>query len=297
VNDALTMLSMSKASGRIFINYRREDTLGFAGRLCDSLSEYFGDGRVFRDVDGIPAGADFEEVLNNTSQKANAMVVLIGRQWASMTDAQGKLRLHDPADWVAHEIAAALDKNIPIYPVLVENAVMPRREELPESLQPLVRHNAISLSDQRWTSDVTRLAKIIAIDIPGSAAERILRWVRIAISLALFLSIGLTIGTVARRWYQGEGTQPLDPGLLGVTFVVIVGSSMLLLMFAHLIDSSRRIYAYAAAIVGLTGTLVCFIAYKLLNAGLHDSAAMFFGSTLTALAVLVLMNESGFRAR
>jgi hypothetical protein len=291
------MFGMNKAPGRIFINYRRDDSLGVAGRLSDSLGEYFGDGRIFRDVDGIGAGADFEEVLKATSGNADAMIVLIGPRWSSIADAQGKPRLHEPGDWVAREIAAALDKKIPIYPVLIDNAVLPRSDELPPTLQALIRHNAISLSDQRWAFDVTRLAKIIAIDIPGSAAERILHAVRVVISTALSLAVMLTIGGIALKWYQGKGGEPLDPGLLGVTFVVAVGSSMLLLMFAHLIDSSRRLYAYAAAMAGLLGTLVCFVAYKLLDSGLHDSAAMFFGSTVTALAVLGLMNESGFKAR
>lgn len=92
------MFGLGKAPGRIFINYRRDDVAGVAGRLSDSLSRYFGDGRVFRDVDGIDAGANFEEVLKNTSQSADAMIVLIGRQWTTVADAQGRPRLHDPDD-------------------------------------------------------------------------------------------------------------------------------------------------------------------------------------------------------
>jgi multisubunit Na+/H+ antiporter MnhB subunit len=291
------MLLTGKPPGRIFINYRRDDTAGYAGRLCDSLSQYFGDGRVFRDVDGIAAGANFEEVLKNTSQSADAMIVLIGRQWTSMVDAQGKLRLHNPDDLVVREIAAALDKKIPLYPVLIENTVMPRSEELPASLQPLVRHNAMSISDHRWLTDVTRLAKVIAIDIPGSAAERILSWVRMAIAAALFLAVAITICLVSIKWYFGYGAEPLEPALLGITFVVIVGSSMLLLLVAHLIDPPRRWYVYEAALAGLLGTLFCFILYWRLDEGLHESAAMVFGSTVIAMAVLVLMNQSGFKAR
>jgi len=290
------MSLIGKPPGRIFINYRRDDSAGYAGRLCDSLSQYFGDCRVFRDVDGIAAGANFEEVLKETSQGSDAMIVLIGRQWTTVADAQGKLRLHNPDDWVTREISAALDKKIPVYPVLIENTVMPRSEELPASLQALARHNAMSISDHRWLSDVTRLAKVIAIDIPGSAAERILNWVRIAISAALFLAVAITTGLVTSKWYQGEGAAPLEPALLGITFVIIVGSSMLLLLVAHLIDPPRRGYAYAAALVGLLGTLFCFILYWRLDDGLHESAAMVFGSTVIALAVMIVMNQSGFKA-
>jgi TIR domain len=288
---------LGKAPGRIFINYRRDDVAGVAGRLSDSLSRYFGDGRVFRDVDGIAAGANFEEVLKNTTQRADAMIVLIGRHWATLADAQGRPRLHDPDDWVAREIAAALDKKIPVYPVLIENTQMPRADELPPSLQPLVRHNAMSISDHRWNSDVTRLAKVVAIDIPGSAAERTLQWLRVVISLALSAAVTVTTGVVCWHWYAGQGADPMAPALLGITFIVVVGASMLLLFFARLFDPPRRPWAYAAALVGLVGTLVCFILYWWLNEGLHESAAMVFGSTVTAMAVLILMNQTGFKAR
>lgn len=40
-------------SDKIFINYRRDGSGGYAGRLADTLAAYFGAGRVFRDVTGI----------------------------------------------------------------------------------------------------------------------------------------------------------------------------------------------------------------------------------------------------
>lgn len=58
---------MSRKASRIFINYRRDDSGGVAGRLGDSLGAYFGDGRIFRDVQDIEGGANFEEVLRQTS--------------------------------------------------------------------------------------------------------------------------------------------------------------------------------------------------------------------------------------
>lgn len=288
---------LGKPPGRIFINYRRDDALGVAGRLSDSLSRYFGDGRIFRDVDGIAAGANFEDVLKSTTHAADAMIVLIGRQWATLAGPQGQTRLHDPDDWVAREIAAALEKKIPVYPVLIENAVMPRAEELPASLQPLVRHNAISISDHRWSADVTRLAKVVAIDIPGSAAERVLQWLRVVISVALFCAVSITLGVVCWNWHAGRGDKAMEPALLGITFVVIVGASMLLLFFARLFDPPRRVYAYAAALAGLLGTLVFFILYWVIESPVDESAAMVLGSTVTALAVLMLMNQTGFKAR
>lgn len=299
---------MSKTTSRIFINYRRDDAGGVAGRLGDSLTAYFGENRVFRDVDGIAGGANFEAVLRETAGAADAMIVLIGRKWVNASDENGQRRLHDPQDWVAREIAAALDRNIPLFPVLIENAAMPRAEELPDVLKPLVRHNAVSLSDSRWSADVTRLAKIVAIDIPGSAAERKLRLIRATVAIALFAAMAYTttmlmlqVGPLATQLIRAAkqgGTElewPLALWQSGVTFVVLIGCAMLLFLYAHLVDASQRLWAYASGGVALVGTFVCFLLLKPLQE--WETIGMFLGSTLTAAAVLVLMVIAGFKAR
>ena len=180
---------------RIFISYRREDTQWVAGRLADSLSAYFGDKRVFRDIDGIVAGERFGDVIETTLGAADAVVVLIGKRWLDATDADGKRRLASDDDWVAQEVSAALNLDIPVYPVLVDDAPMPRTEELPASLQPLTRHNAISISDARWHDDVSRLARIMSLDIP-SATERKLRLANLLISGLLFVAVALSMTIV-----------------------------------------------------------------------------------------------------
>lgn len=232
------------------------------------------------------------------------MIVLIGQNWTTVADAKGVARLHDPDDWVAREIAAALEAKIPIYPVLVESAVMPRPEELPETLHALVRYNAMSISDQRWHSDVDRLAKVVAIDMPGSATERTLRWLQWIVSVALFVSISATAGIVACLYYPNDANLKVAKVLsnqeVAVTFVVIIACVVLLAYFANLIDPQRRVYTHAAAWTGLLSTLTFFIMFGFPKAfGLdHDpTIVIFFGSTMTAAAMLVLIGLSGFKAR
>ena len=134
-------------TGKLLISYRREDSLAVAGRLDESLGAYFGEGRVFRDTANIEAGADFANVLDETVGSADAVIVLIGAKWLNATDANGQRRLDDPDDWVAREIASALNKNLPVFPVLIEGTPMPRAEDRPELLKALVRYNAASISD------------------------------------------------------------------------------------------------------------------------------------------------------
>ena len=72
--------------GRIFISYRRSDAKGYAGRLADSLEKYFGNKRVFRDIEDIKGGAAFGEVIEENLKSADAVVVLIGPTWLSVTE-------------------------------------------------------------------------------------------------------------------------------------------------------------------------------------------------------------------
>jgi TIR domain len=288
-------LLTKKLPGKIFISYRRDDVWGIAGRLMDSLSEYFGDGRVFRDIENIQGGANFESVLSETIGLADAMIVLIGPNWLNITNEAGQRRLDDPNDWVLHEISVALQQKLPVIPVLIEDTPMPRRHELPDSLKPLVRHNAVTISDKRWDYDVTRLAKIVAFDIPNSAIEKKLDIIRIVISFALFVTISITTGILYRNLYM-KTLPVLELWQSGITFVAIMSSSVLLLISARLIDTSKRGYIYASGLIGGFGTLISFILLKPLATS-QEAISMFFGSTVIATAMFVFMNLSGFKPK
>ena len=97
---------------RIFINYRRDDSAGFAGRLADSLGAWFGPERVFRDVSGIDYGEDFEQAIDAKLEESGAVVVVIGDRWSSAAGAGGERRLDDPHDYVSREISVALYERV-----------------------------------------------------------------------------------------------------------------------------------------------------------------------------------------
>lgn len=149
-----------KSSANIFINYRREDSAGHAGRLFDALSSHFA-GRLFMDVDTLEPGVDFVEAIEKAVGLCEALIVVIGREWLTIEDRAGRRRLDDPGDFVRLEVESALARRIRVIPVLVQDTPMPRAEELPASLAPLARRNAIELSDARWAYDVDRLARTI----------------------------------------------------------------------------------------------------------------------------------------
>jgi TIR domain len=150
----------STAKASIFISYRRRETAGHAGRLYDGLVEHFGDERVFMDVTMEP-GVDFAETIAAAVGSCGALVALIGEEWLTVEDARGNRRIDDPADVHRMELEAALDRQVRLIPALVQDARMPVAEELPEPLQPLLRRQAVELSDQRWDYDVSRLVAVL----------------------------------------------------------------------------------------------------------------------------------------
>jgi hypothetical protein len=152
--------SSPSRAANIFINYRREDSAGHAGRLFDRLRARF-PGRVFMDIDTIEPGADFVDVIEQAVGKCEVLIVMIGRDWLRIKDATGRRRLDNPEDFVRLEVASALARNIRVIPVLVEDASMPRVDDLPPDLARLARRNAIELSDGRWAFDVDRLLQTI----------------------------------------------------------------------------------------------------------------------------------------
>ena len=145
---------------KIFLNYRRQDSAAFAGRLYDHFVEHFGQDSVFIDIDTISLGVDFVEAIQEKMAICEVLLVLIGKQWLTCSDTAGR-RLDNPNDFVRLEIVAAKDRGIRIIPVLVDGAEMPREELLPDALRFLARRNATELSYLRFRDDVNRLIRSI----------------------------------------------------------------------------------------------------------------------------------------
>jgi TIR domain len=145
---------------RIFICYRREDSSGHAGRLYDRLRARFGD-EVFMDIDAIGPGVDYARLIDETIDTVESVIVVIGQQWLSSADADGRRRLDDPEDLVRQEISVALTRDALVIPVLVQGAVLPEPEDLPPELVGLARHNAFEVSDARWNYDADRLVNAL----------------------------------------------------------------------------------------------------------------------------------------
>lgn len=125
----------------VFISYRRKDNSYAANLVYDRVAAVFGRGSVYFDVDAVPAGIDFRQHIQHAVEQCDVMLVIIGENWLER-DSNGESRLENPADYVRIEIETALRRGIPVIPVPVGNARLPREDELPEEIGEFAFRNA-----------------------------------------------------------------------------------------------------------------------------------------------------------
>ncbi len=187
---------MIKRKPKIFVSYRRDDGGGHAGRLHADLVRRFGADQIFFDIGDIQAGEDFAEVIEGSVKSCDVLLAIIGKQWLTVMDAGGR-RLDNPQDFVRLEITNALKRNIPVIPVLVQGASIPRPEDLPGELEALARRQVLEVTDSRWDYDVNRLVKRLDAIIPKGETP----WLKVAVV------IGGLIALSSGAWMLLRGTR------------------------------------------------------------------------------------------
>lgn len=187
---------------KVFISYRRDDSWQAAQLVRERLARWFSRDAVFMDVSGIEGGAVWRARLQEELEAADAVVVVIGRQWLGCADDRGR-RLDRPDDVVRWEIEAALARGKRVVPLLVDGAQPPPKAALPEPLQPLAELQALHLSNTRFEKDIETLIETIGgqgriIDL-FAETRRILRLLKSAlffvplVSLAIFFAAWVSL--------------------------------------------------------------------------------------------------------
>jgi hypothetical protein len=141
----------------VFIAYRRADAAGYTGRIYDSMVYHLGRWHVFRDIGSLRPGHDFVRQVQRALAFTRVMIVVVGKGWLDARGKAGNRRLDDPFDLHRLEIGTALERRIPVVPVLVDGADMPPAGELPDELRPFAFRQAIRISDDHWDEDVDHL--------------------------------------------------------------------------------------------------------------------------------------------
>lgn len=198
------------AAPSIFISYRRDDAAGDAGRLADHLHRRFGPGRVFLDIDTIQPGADFTAVLRTSLEQTAAVLVVIGPRWIGARSAGGSRRLDDPGDFVRLEVETALGRGIPVVPVLVQGAHLPRADELPASLAPLVKRQVVVLDHAEFHADAERLCdRMMSVMTAGTGRPP---WWRTWRAAAVAAVLAGMLGYAGYRFQRADGSTPQATG-------------------------------------------------------------------------------------
>jgi hypothetical protein len=225
---------MSEGQSTIILSYRREDSAGVTGRIFDRLAQEFGTDRVFMDIDSMPAGVDFHDHLQAILADCGALLVMIGKGWRSQRKGQ-PARIMDPDDWVRIEVETALERGIPVVPMLIDGASLPGRDQLPESLWPLLRRNALPVDSGRdFHAQLSRLVRDLRLQLGEEAAQpetiaatplsqqtaqstaksvnwhALGRWILL---LALIVTVGAIAITGANRDRDDEPEQTIDRAL------------------------------------------------------------------------------------
>jgi hypothetical protein len=189
----------------IFLSYRREDSEGQAGRLYDDLVAVFGSDSVFMDVAAIQPGRDFRKSIDQSLNSCGVFLSLIGKSWLTAKDTSGQRRLDDPADFVRIETAAALKRDIPVIPVLVQGASAPKQDQLPDDLKELAFRNAVELTHARWDSDIQVLIKALRPHIsqsgPNPEPERVLAGSKLTATKSLSVIAVLLVIVIGLVFY------------------------------------------------------------------------------------------------
>jgi hypothetical protein len=137
-----------RMSSKIVISYRRQDSEAITGRIRDRLAGQYGGESVFMDIDSIPFGLDFREQIEHALRHTDILIAIIGPRWARGGKG-GRSRINEENDPVRVEVETALRRGIPVVPILVNGATMPKPTELPDGLKELSFRNAAAVDSGR----------------------------------------------------------------------------------------------------------------------------------------------------
>jgi TPR repeat protein len=182
------------AYGRIFISYRREDAAGDARGICDRLGRSFGAANVFMDVDRLLAGQRFDRQLDKALEQCDVLVAVIGSRWMELLSDYAQ---QDKRDYVRDEIAAALQRDIIVIPVMTGREAnmppLPLAQNLPENIRDLVMYQKHTIAHETFGRDAADLVASLRLVLRARRGPRPWRAIATMAVVALAL-IGAAVG-------------------------------------------------------------------------------------------------------
>jgi hypothetical protein len=213
---------------RVFISYRRSDSPSASRQLAEALKLRFGAERVFFDTRDVAAGTDWRRDAVRRVRASDVLLAVVGPHWLGAAEDRVHRSVLDPTveDVVRLEIETAFACGCVVVPVLVDDAEMPSREQLPRPFRALAEVQAQIVHHASWERDVEALAD--ALDQltaeprswtprletlvrqsgrPRNDAERIAGYL---LEGSVVTVLGAGVNAVGREapWRQGTGLLP-----------------------------------------------------------------------------------------
>lgn len=221
----------------IFISYRQADSKAWAIGLRDDLAKALGDDQVFLDKDALGPG-NWREQLQRALDRCAVVLVVIGRQWLTIADEQQRPRIHVPDDVHRQEIALALShRDVTVIPVLVDDATMPKAEQLPKDIRGLTDQQAYKIGDTKARRKVDLEVLIKSIETvsgltakPGEVAPDSVKEQPPRYKLdytAVGMAFVMTVGLAMIGYGSGGFTENEIPVLLVISYGVALGGRRL----------------------------------------------------------------------
>jgi TIR domain len=268
-------------AGKIFINYRREDSIATAGRLADRLAETFGRDSLFMDVDNIPVGINFEEYLKNQVAACDVILSVIGPNWLNAKDETNQRRLDKPDDFVAIELAAALARDILVIPVLVDGTRMPKASELPDSLKPFALRNGIQVRNTNFGSDaeqlITKMREALALGRPGRTEDLVLPSFNAHLTATFLLNIGVFLVALSWVFIQSNNFVGVLAAMVAAVPIFFVGGRTLAR------DESVRRFGLVICVGGLLAVAAIIVSPQFFHVGLLEGTTIQSGILLMGM--------------
>jgi TolA-binding protein len=189
---------------RCFISYRRQSAWAVARVIETEVNRKFGDGSTFLDIDNIPKGEKFPEIIERKLKESDVIFVAIDEYW--LVDKHNQRRLENPEDWVRREIEIALKEQIPIIPLLIGDARMPSGKDVPESLREFVYFEFVRLRNEEFHTDLKNILQEVETRVAlERKAQTALDSINGIWGKGSWIQCHERLNSVCAKWQQLEG--------------------------------------------------------------------------------------------
>lgn len=204
-------------AGTIFLSYRRVDSDAWAGRLADALARIFGKDAVFRDIDNLIPGCDYQEELKEKLDRCKVALVMIGPKW--LAGVKGGEDASQNPGWLKMEVKTTLARGIPVIPILVPGGTLPSPDDLTEDIRSLAFRQSFQLTDAGFDERVATLTKLLVEEygLSGDVVKPVRQGVTLAQRLRRLAFFGI-LGPIA----FAVGSTAHQAQLVEVSFVCFV---------------------------------------------------------------------------